>query len=62
MMVPLAGGDPVALASGQRSPYDIAIDGDSIYWTTDGLSLSEAFVMKMPLAAAPRRRSRRWGG
>ena len=29
---------------------DIAVDGDSIYWTTFGPSLSAGFVMKMPLA------------
>ena len=59
MMVPLAGGDPVALASGQITPLEIAIDSDSIYWTTFGPSMSGGFLMTMPLAGGTPTRSQR---
>lgn len=35
MSVPLAGGTPTTLASGQ-TPTDIAVDGSSVYWTNNG--------------------------
>jgi sugar lactone lactonase YvrE len=34
--LPKAGGDPIVLASGQQRPISIAIDDDSVYWTTEG--------------------------
>ena len=49
MKAPLSGvpdgGAPTPLASGQNTPYDIAVDGTSVYWTDPG----SGTVMKVPL-------------
>jgi hypothetical protein len=45
-----AGGTPVALASTQRLPTNLAVDATNIYWTVDnGTDLSN-WIMKMPLS------------
>jgi hypothetical protein len=50
------GGDPspapglITLASGQRSPFTLAIDGDSVYWANDGAQdPNDVSVAKVPL-------------
>jgi hypothetical protein len=44
MKVPVGGGTPVTLVSGQNQPLGIAIDATNIYWTNYG-----GTVMKVPL-------------
>jgi hypothetical protein len=46
MKVPLAGGTPTTLASGQMMPLDLAVDATSVYWTDS----TGGTVMKVPLA------------
>ncbi len=43
--LPLAGGAPAALASGQDDPYDVTVDGAGVYWTDSGANT----VMAAPL-------------
>jgi hypothetical protein len=45
MKVPIGGGNPVAVASGQAAPTGIAVDGTNIYWT----NFDDNTVMKCPV-------------
>jgi hypothetical protein len=47
MTVPLAGGTPVTLASGQQSIDSIAVDASGIYWVNSRSTLGT--VMKLAL-------------
>src|SRR5262249_53492517 len=42
LKVPLAGGEPLILASNQTNPIDIAIDEVNVYWTNAGSALGAA--------------------
>jgi hypothetical protein len=37
------------LASGQSSPYGVAVDSTSVYWTNSGVGTSDGAVMKVPI-------------
>jgi sugar lactone lactonase YvrE len=43
--VPIAGGTPTVLVSGQDAPVGLAVDANNLYWTTSSA------VMRMPLPA-----------
>jgi hypothetical protein len=49
MKVALAGGNPVAVASGQGviNPYGIAVDQANVYWTTQGLGPASGAVVRL---------------
>jgi hypothetical protein len=53
MSVPIDGGTPTTLASGQMAPEVIVVDSTSVYWTTascalpDGGFCSGGTVMKL---------------
>ncbi len=48
--MPLDGGTPITLASGQSGPWSIAVDATSVYWTNSGgAGNGPGTVMKVPL-------------
>ncbi len=50
MKVPLSGGSPTTLASGQAGPAAIAVDATSVYWTKfPENSPADGTVLKVPL-------------
>jgi hypothetical protein len=48
--VPIAGGQPTVLASGQATPTDIAVDTFNVYWINQGSGAGTGAVMTAPLA------------
>jgi hypothetical protein len=48
MKVPLGGGTPTTIASGQSSPVGIAVDATSVYWTNNGSGTAGAVVKVTP--------------
>jgi hypothetical protein len=52
MSVPIAGGAPIPLASGQNSPRGIAVDATSLYWTNEGTGKDgymDGAIVKLPV-------------
>lgn len=39
--VPITGGTPIAIASGQASPHGIAVDNASVYWANNGTDAND---------------------
>jgi hypothetical protein len=48
--VPIGGGTPTLLASGQNGPDAIAVDGTDLYWVNVGSTGNDGSVMKLPIA------------
>jgi hypothetical protein len=48
--VPIGGGTPTTLASGQALPDGIAVDEQNVYWINRGIMVASTTVMKMPVA------------
>jgi hypothetical protein len=46
--VPLSGGTPTTLASGRLCPFNIVVDGTSVYWS-EGMGNGGISLMKVPL-------------
>jgi hypothetical protein len=51
MKVPIGGGTPVTLASGQHYASSIAVDTTAVYWTTGGTApaYADGTVMSVPV-------------
>jgi hypothetical protein len=56
MKLPIAGGAPTTLASGQNNPQRIVIDATNVYWTNEGSSVqglapsnTDGTVMQVPI-------------
>ena len=49
MKVPLTGGMPTTIASGQSDPVAVGVDATSVYWVNSG----DGTVMSAPLAGLP---------
>jgi hypothetical protein len=49
MRMPVGGGTPIMLASGQLNPQCVAVDATAIYWTNEGtIAGTDGTVMKLP--------------
>jgi len=62
MKVPIGGGDPITIASGQAAPTGIVVDGTSVYWANNGGTITKcaiggcgenATTLASPSAAGP---------
>lgn len=49
MKIPIGGGMPTALATGQPTPLGIAIDADYVYWVNGFFGSTNATVNKVPI-------------
>ena len=47
--LPLDGGTPATIASGQADPAGIAVDATNVYWTNNASGNGAGTVMKVPL-------------
>jgi hypothetical protein len=50
MKVPIAGGTPTLLATGQKGLESMAVDRTHLYWTDRATNMGDGTVMKLPLA------------
>lgn len=47
MKVPVDGGAPIQLASGQHAPASVAVDATSVYWANSGTAPGDGSIMKL---------------